>query len=344
MNTADRRKKKKKHKAEAKTDKKKSELNPEEIYTDRCIAFLDILGFKDLVDKSVVDPAERLVLYKMLHHDHSAHYSSLFSSPLTTPDGIPSSPPSMRTTVFSDSIVSSFEAADNPSHILIAICDIFCGFCANNFFLRGGFSSGELFHEGNVLFGPAMNEAYRLENTAIYPRIVIDPKLVYNFNSTIRMRAPNEKRTIVYEYQFVRRDSADGAAILNVVEYALAMAYEEAAKEAHRLSLGEDCSDPNWKWWRKWPFVVKKYVEANLNRFPLDSSEFRKYHWFATHFNEVYFQNNPSTTIFSTPPSGERKPGDGSVQIRFIFGAPINIPNLEKPASPDPNSPNQVPD
>ncbi|HTG56249.1 MAG TPA: hypothetical protein VL943_08285, partial [Niabella sp.] len=41
--------------------------------------------------------------------------------------------------------------------------------------IRGGITIGDLIHEENgALFGPAMNEAYRLEsNSAIYPRVVI---------------------------------------------------------------------------------------------------------------------------------------------------------------------------
>jgi hypothetical protein len=44
--------------------------------------------------------------------------------------------------------------------------------------MRGGVSLGPLIHaQGGPLFGPAMNEAYRLESKcAIYPRVLVDAK------------------------------------------------------------------------------------------------------------------------------------------------------------------------
>lgn len=46
------------------------------------------------------------------------------------------------------------------------------------FLIRGGATIGNLYHEGGVVFGEALVEAYHIESrTAIYPRVVISSKL-----------------------------------------------------------------------------------------------------------------------------------------------------------------------
>ena len=53
----------------------------------------------------------------------------------------------------------------------------------DGFLCRGGITYGELYYKEskNFLFGPAINEAYKLENEAIMPRIVIDDKIGYDY-------------------------------------------------------------------------------------------------------------------------------------------------------------------
>jgi hypothetical protein len=44
---------------------------------------------------------------------------------------------------------------------------------------RGGIAEGKVVHNNEMIFGPAMNDAYDLEsNTAIYPRIIVSDKIV----------------------------------------------------------------------------------------------------------------------------------------------------------------------
>lgn len=46
---------------------------------------------------------------------------------------------------------------------------------ANGILLREGITVGDLYYRSGVVYGPAMNEAYKLESkNAIYPRVVVD--------------------------------------------------------------------------------------------------------------------------------------------------------------------------
>ena len=60
---------------------------------------------------------------------------------------------------------------------------------------------------------------------------------------------------------------------------------------------------------------------AELGDRTLDSWEYPKHICFENHFNRVYFgPNNASIQKFKTPPGPERKPGDGSLTITYMFG------------------------
>jgi hypothetical protein len=57
---------------------------------------------------------------------------------------------------------------------------------ANGILVRGGLAKGMLHHRGNVVFGPALLDAYALESTiAKFPRILIDRKAHVDFNRII---------------------------------------------------------------------------------------------------------------------------------------------------------------
>jgi hypothetical protein len=50
------------------------------------------------------------------------------------------------------------------------------------FLVRGGITIGDIVHDEEVVFGPALNRAYHLEHDiAKYPRIVVDPEVVDEF-------------------------------------------------------------------------------------------------------------------------------------------------------------------
>ena len=48
-------------------------------------------------------------------------------------------------------------------------------------YVRGGVVFGDIIHNKNISWGPALIEAYKLEeNDAIYPRIIIDKNAIDN--------------------------------------------------------------------------------------------------------------------------------------------------------------------
>lgn len=53
-----------------------------------------------------------------------------------------------------------------------------------NFLVRGAVTLGDLYHEKNVIFGPALIEAVNMEKKVNYPRLICSKKLVEFLNKT----------------------------------------------------------------------------------------------------------------------------------------------------------------
>ena len=138
-------------------------------YEDRIVAFVDILGFRSLVGRLQSDSQ----LHQQLHGALSAikSFKSFAGSPQTAQKELEAS-------VFSDSIVIS--GATSELHTVIWTClglqTRLLAFCV---LTRGGISCGPTHHKEDLLYGEGMIKAYDLESkAAIYPRVVVDPKLV----------------------------------------------------------------------------------------------------------------------------------------------------------------------
>lgn len=161
-------------------------------YIDCIVCFIDLLGFKQTVNRSCKDEKGLIELYTALS-ELQAHklidqvfggIPSLTSSgkwitaeQAGTTEAAKSEWP-LRITQFSDSFVLSCPAENFGScrlllQTLYAVKRLF--FWHLGILMRGGVAVGKLIHEqGGVLFGPAMNKAYELESkSAIYPRVLI---------------------------------------------------------------------------------------------------------------------------------------------------------------------------
>lgn len=141
-------------------------------YQERFVAFLDILGFGDLIRRSVLDPPEVTI----------ADITSALDLPKPVQKGKmlisevgDISESDHRITQFSDCIVISTQSSEaGLLYIVDHVERIAFSLLKLGFLCRGGVSKGLLFHEKNIVFGPAMIDAYKLENEqAINPRVIL---------------------------------------------------------------------------------------------------------------------------------------------------------------------------
>lgn len=152
-----------------------------ESYQKYYVAFLDILGFKEIVENdnfekinSLIGKYDKEYIMKLLNlglddindeEDLAANY--------------------LKIVQFSDSIIVSVPSDVDYSFdtLLVAVRDLIADcFISHGILLRGGITEGNFYINDNKIFGTALNEAYKLENSsAIYPRVIFTEKTLYNY-------------------------------------------------------------------------------------------------------------------------------------------------------------------
>lgn len=172
---------------------------------ERFIAFIDLLGFGSLVEKSAVEPdlpekifeALRSIQPEALHEDAYAQLN-LELIPEAELENVREVTAQFNKaaralnpvliTYFSDSLVLSAPQQDVIASQMIL--DLLAKlsirlWSEHSLLLRGGITLGKLVHQENgPLFGPAMNRAYHLESKiAKHPRVLIDEECYNAYQS-----------------------------------------------------------------------------------------------------------------------------------------------------------------
>lgn len=168
------------------------------MYEDRLVVFLDILGFKNIVQRSINN--ENLVgLIKSVAEFNIKLQFATFASNKGINNEFPYG---IQVTVFSDSIVISCPVLSGGiGYFLLCVASHCLAINRLGFFVRGGITYGKLYHNGNVCFGPAMNRAYELEShLAIYPRVLIDASTFGYLVSNISEELLHEEFSVLFNY------------------------------------------------------------------------------------------------------------------------------------------------
>lgn len=142
------------------------------MYEKRFVLFLDILGFQKIIeeteknDKPQNDKIEELIIaLKEMGNAVSA-------MPKET---------SKRVTQFSDSIVVSFKDNDRKESQLFFryVHQLIIRLASKKILCRGAVSYGNLYHDEDFIFGPALVDAYLTESqAAMYPRVIFDRSVI----------------------------------------------------------------------------------------------------------------------------------------------------------------------
>ncbi|MGJ8685657.1 MAG: hypothetical protein ACSHWW_13585 [Nonlabens sp.] len=163
---------------------------------EQYIAFLDVLGFKELVNKR---NTESLEIY--------------FNSVRDSLNIIGNEKRNIKSLLISDStILISPDTKKDFKTLLRAVQTIQSTLAQKGIWLRGAISYGEVYFDenSNLVVGKGLVKAYLLESEAIYPRVIIDPSLVLKiaedrteFISFLNPRKPKtleaRKNTLVVE-------------------------------------------------------------------------------------------------------------------------------------------------
>lgn len=144
-------------------------------YETRIIAFLDILGWKSAISCGGGDLVKALGKTLAQLRWVANHFNSL-SGLLPEDMRWPGNP---VMTQFSDSLVISVEDSDQGKEVLQnALQVLTSNLIASGYLLRGGVTRGEIFHDGSLVFGPGLIQAYDLESKfASTPRVILSREL-----------------------------------------------------------------------------------------------------------------------------------------------------------------------
>lgn len=246
-------------------------MNNPGYYEERYCLFLDILGFQSHVDESISPrednkkPMNFFQLRKVLDRiSEGVNYREKIevSGKLK--------PTSRCVTQFSDSVVISYrkdeQHGQGVSSLLLDVHRIQLSLIHSGVLLRGAITTGLLFHDAHLVFGPALNEAVALEKLANYPRVILDGEILEEVglkNSKRSGKPTNYSRTIS---SLVTRDF-DG---LYYVDYF----------NVHPADFNEDWDDV-----REYLESLRNLVKGLANK--KDPSLKVKHSWLRTKFNDM---------------------------------------------------------
>lgn len=180
-------------------------------YELRTVAFVDILGFSDLVVQSTQDAEFFNRLHQALRIVQ--HQGRTWAAQALTGRGDAQEATAQlaamdfRSQAFSDSIVLS-QRGTFFVPLFLSVAQLVMALLDLGVLVRGGIALGLLHHDENIVFGPALIEAYHLESwCAKFPRIVTS-EAVFDASQEGLVAFPDQGPQAAYRpCEFLRRDS-----------------------------------------------------------------------------------------------------------------------------------------
>ena len=264
------------------------------VYEKRIVAFLDILGFSTMIEDSKVDTPLRSKIKRATEIIRESADTEETGRAVST---------------FSDSAVISYPLNKYSSlfYLLIDIIHLQLKLGALGIMFRGGIAIGDCFHDGNIIFGPAMNEAYRLESkVAKWPRVVISEEtLKKGLNATIE---PNPYG-IDYDLDEIKSllkedDYQNNIPELNDERDISTLFFVDFLSQPQELI---DNGDEYLEWLRDFRVAIveglNRYSSANEDALDEGLSKagkdrvFKKYRWLLEYWNSVVEDENAAFPV-----------------------------------------------
>ena len=231
---------------------------PHDQYEKRLVAFLDLLGFKELVSRFPEEPKLfdwTLSILKATKSQEKMVYG--FPEDLNV---------QMEFTAFSDSVVLSSRIPEDPINMALFQVAFTCSlFLRAGLFARGAIVENYLYHKENIIIGQGLIEAYQQEKIAIYPRVIVSKNIVDKFNEEIKVPELTEKIN-KWSSTLIRKD-IDGCYFIDTL-YSI----------PHVIFKDEFI-----------PFIesTKKIIKMEIENNENNETVLQKSEWFKHYFNEI---------------------------------------------------------
>jgi hypothetical protein len=249
-------------------------------YEERIVAFLDILGWRDLIEKSNLDPSliskmgSALNYLRMVHElppsieDWVREKTEAAGKTFDPQEG------RLQFAQFSDCIVIS-GTTDLTIPLLFDVHGLIKAlYYHHGLVIRGAVTGGKMFHKGSVAFGPAITAAYDMERLSVStPRVIIDPK----FSIISNITTVDNSAYSPFGNWF--RKSSDGMWFFDYL-YPLMASFDDSLEESTRYILQTQFINPNLNY-------SYKLISDELSGSVGNPRKREKYIWLAEYFNEV---------------------------------------------------------
>lgn len=249
-------------------------------YEKRLVAFIDILGFKEIISNSQKDSSKIDLIYSVLtflkNWEKSEFWSLKFVEVEMDAQKKGVSKFDIRgktnTTAFSDSIVVSVKVEDDINEMVSTLIAnlAYAGaiLLEKGILIRGGLTLGDIIHESNgVVFGQGLIDAFMLETkNAKYPRIVLSDKLVAELNYPI-----DSKRDRYPYHQYIQRFEDGCAGIHQLIYFEVLQDWTEMTPELLEESLEK----------------ARKVIVSGLDSSFERPEIYQKYFWLKEQYNNL---------------------------------------------------------
>lgn len=216
-------------------------------YQTGIVAFIDILGFKEIVKKSERSPRLLKTIYQSLGFlkkrelpdkwnlqlveiEEDAQKRNLFDFDIAH---------RTYSSAFSDSIVVSVIVDDNNineslSTLVANLAFVGSKFIMDGILIRGGITIGKIIHnETGIVFGQGLIEAFYLESRAAkYPRVILSDKLIEKLNYPLE----NKRDRFPY-HQYLKRFSDGCVGLHQLIYFQVLQSWEKMSKRRLESSL-----------------------------------------------------------------------------------------------------------
>jgi hypothetical protein len=239
----------------------------EDIYCERYVAFVDILGFSDIVRNSERSPHQAMALVRVLERIRARSLGGA-ADDLFGDD--------FKVQSFSDTIVLSEKVTETGlKWLLYSVADLTLDLLAQGILTRGGITKGLMYHSEGVAFGPAFLSAYYLESTiAKYPRVVVDRSVHIDY------RARNRDRWETGEFAPRLMHADDGPVYLDIFRKFAKLSGPHIASQL--IVTGQSC---------------RACIQNLLNDSIYNPRHFEKLRWLAIYWNSVRLGQPPTDLL-----------------------------------------------
>lgn len=235
-------------------------------YQDRYCAFVDILGFRQLIERLNNDASQFDALRNLLMRVHGAHHG----------DAVEKVHSDFRAQSISDAVaISTKPTQDGLAKIFRSLQSLAVDLLVEGYFVRGAIVRAPLYHDDQMVFGKALIQAYSFESeVARYPRIVVAREV----REDIVRFAAQHNNVAGFPKSDCLRQSSDGPMYLDVLQPVVSL-FMKKEHPFEKLSAAEEANHRLY-------LSIRDRIQERYEESMDTPRHFEKVRWFARYWNE----------------------------------------------------------